>query len=186
MADRRPTPHAEAEPGAPTGAPVSPAASHVPWWAWVERVLTTVVRVFAAALLLGIVLVISWQVTARYIPSFPVPRWTEEISLIMMVWLAMFGSGLAVRAGEHLSVDSLTRQLPKPIQHALERLVWLSVAGFGGYLTWYGWELSQRTMMQTLAATQIPVGLGMLFRGENKGKLVVQVAEAQSKGATTP
>ena len=139
-----------------------------PWWARLELGLTGLVRIVTAALLLGIVVVIVWQVTARYIPDIRVPRWTEEISLIMMVWLAMLGSGLAVRAGEHLSVDVVTRQLPKTVQRWLERLVWLGVAAFGVYLVLYGWELSQRTMLQTFSATRLPVGLmylGIPFGG---------------------
>ena len=139
-----------------------------PWWARLELGLTGLVRIVTAALLLGIVVVIVWQVTARYIPDIRVPRWTEEISLIMMVWLAMLGSGLAVRAGEHLSVDVVTRQLPKTVQRWLERLVWLGVAAFGVYLVMYGWELSQRTMLQTFSATRLPVGwmyLGIPFGG---------------------
>jgi len=139
-----------------------------PWWARLELGLTGLVRIVTAALLLGIVVVIAWQVTARYIPDIRVPRWTEEISLIMMVWLAMLGSGLAVRAGEHLSVDVVTRQLPRRVQRWLERLVWLGVAAFGVYLVVYGWELSQRTMLQTFSATQLPVGwmyLGIPFGG---------------------
>jgi len=171
--ERRPDIDSEREQGAPSGAPVPhtagprapsdgaavPGASTpVPLWERLDDGLTSVVRVVSAALLLAIVLTISWQVTARYIPDLRVPRWTEEISLIFMVWLAMLGSGLAVRAGEHLSVDVVTRQLPRRVQRGLERAVWLAFAGFGGYLFWYGLELSQRTMTQTFAATQLPVG----------------------------
>ena len=148
----------------PPPRPVEPR----PWWTRLELALTGLVRVVTASLLLGIVVVIAWQVTARYIPDIRVPRWTEEISLIMMVWLAMLGSGLAVRAGEHLSVDVLTRQLPRRAQLWLERLVWLAVAAFGAYLVFYGWELSQRTMLQTFSATRLPVGwmyLGIPFGG---------------------
>jgi tripartite ATP-independent transporter DctM subunit len=149
---------------APPPRPIEPR----PWWTRLELALTGLVRVVTASLLLAIVVVIVWQVTARYIPDIRVPRWTEEISLIMMVWLAMLGSGLAVRAGEHLSVDVVTRQLPKRAQLWLERLVWLAVAGFGAYLIFYGWELSQRTMLQTFSATRLPVGwmyLGIPFGG---------------------
>jgi tripartite ATP-independent transporter DctM subunit len=171
MDERRPAqsnPNGGAPSGAPSASPRAGAATGPRWFERAELALTSLVRVVTAALLLAIVLVITWQVTARYIPDIRVPRWTEEISLILMVWLAMLGSGLAVRAGEHLSVDVVTRQLPKVVQRWLERSVWLGVAGFGGYLTYYGYELSQRTMMQTFAATQLPVGymyLGIPFGG---------------------
>ena len=180
MDERRPETESPREQGAPPGAPVphTPGPSDgakvpgpakpAPLWERLDDGLTSVVRVVSAALLLAIVLTISWQVTARYIPDLRVPRWTEEISLIFMVWLSMLGSGLAVRAGEHLSVDVVTRQLPRRVQRGLERAVWLAFAGFGGYLLWYGLELSQRTMAQTFAATQLPVGwmyLGLPFGG---------------------
>ncbi len=116
------------------------------------------VRVVTASLLLGVVLVIAWQVAARYLPGMRVPRWTEEVSLILMVWLSMLGSGLAVRAGEHLAVDIGVRQLPPRLQQIVMRAVWLLVAGFGAYLLWYGSELSSRTMAQTFSVTKLPIG----------------------------
>lgn len=109
-------------------------------------------------LLLGIVLVIAWQVLARYTPGIRVPRWTEEVSLIMMVWLSMLGSGLAVRAGEHLAVDVVIRQFPQAFRRWFMRGIWLLVAAFGCYLGWYGYELASRTMTQTFAATKLPIG----------------------------
>jgi tripartite ATP-independent transporter DctM subunit len=168
-------PHQAGEPAPATAGPptsAAPASARPPrWWTRLELGLTSAVRVATAALLLAIVLVIVWQVTARYIPNLRVPRWTEEISLILMVWLAMLGSGLAVRAGEHLSVDVLTRQLPMRARRWLERIVWLGVAGFGGYLVLFGIELAQRTMRQTMSATQLPVG--WMYLGIPVGGLLI-------------
>ncbi len=133
-----------------------------------ERGFTRVVRAFTASLLLGVVLIIVWQVVARYIPGMRIPRWTEETSLILMVWLSMLGSGLAIRAGEHLSVDVVVRQFPRGVQKALTYAVWTLVVGFGVYLVWYGAELSSRTMSQTFSATKLPIGwmyLGIPFGG---------------------
>ena len=124
----------------------------------IENYFTSTVRTFTAFLLLGIVVVISWQVVARYIPGIRVPRWTEEVSLILMVWLSMIGSGLAVRSGEHLAVDVLLRQFPDTFRRWFTRAILLLVAAFGVYLAWYGWELANRTMMQTFAATKLPIG----------------------------
>jgi tripartite ATP-independent transporter DctM subunit len=124
-----------------------------------ERYLTTVIQSVVALLLLAIVIIIAWQVLARYTPGVRVPRWTEEISLILMVWLSMLGSGLAVRAGEHLAVDIVVRQLPPAVRRWVMRSIWLLVGAFGVYLGWYGLELASRTMNQTFAATKLPIGL---------------------------
>ena len=127
-------------------------------WGRLEHRFTTLVRALTATLLLGVVLIISWQVLARYLPGMRVPRWTEETSLILMVWLSMLGSGLAIRAGEHLSVDVVTRLLRPRVQRLLTYAVWVLVAGFGVYLVLYGAELSSRTMSQTFSATKLPIG----------------------------
>ncbi len=124
----------------------------------IEGPIVAAVRGLVVALLVGIVFAISWQVLTRYVPGLPVPRWTEEVSLILMVWLAMIGSALAVRTGEHLAMDILHRQVPPRFRAWLVRLVWLTAAAFSAYLIWYGWELSMRTMAQTFSATKWPIG----------------------------
>ena len=124
----------------------------------IEEALVAAVRVLVVALLVGIVLAISWQVLTRYVPGLPVPRWTEEVSLILMVWLSMIGSALAVRTGEHLAMDILHRQIGIEARAWIVRVVWLLAAAFGAYLVWYGWELSMRTMSQTFSATKWPIG----------------------------
>lgn len=125
----------------------------------IEFYFTTIVRSICSILLLGIVIVTTWQVLTRFIPGLSIPRWTEEVSLIMMVWLSLLGSGLAVRASEHLAVDIILRQFPDWLQAILSRLVWVLASGFGIYLMIYGSELSRRTMKQTFSATQLPIGL---------------------------
>ena len=55
--------------------------------------------------------------------------------------------------------------------------------------TWLAARLRDGSLKQRLhvlhGLAQAPVGLGMLFRGENTGKLVVRVAEPQTEGTTT-
>jgi tripartite ATP-independent transporter DctM subunit len=128
-------------------------------WGKLEHRFTLVVRAITSLLLLGIVATITYQVLARYIPSMRVPRWTEEISLILMVWLSMLGSGLAVRKGEHLAMDVVVRLFPARVKRVLAVFVALIVVTFGLYLLWFGSELVQRTMRQTFSATKLPIGL---------------------------
>lgn len=87
-----------------------------------ESGFTRVVATLTALLLLGIVVVITYQVVARYQPWIRVPRWTEEVSLILMVWLSLIGSGLGLRAGEHLAMDIVVSQLPGRFQRILKTL----------------------------------------------------------------
>lgn len=124
-----------------------------------ETGLAAALRVVTVTLLSAIVIVIAWQVLSRYVPGLSIPRWTEEVSLILMVWLSLLGSALAVRRAEHLAMDLVVRQLSPVLQRWAFRLVWLSVAGFGLYLFFFGSELASRTMTQTFSATKLPIGL---------------------------
>ncbi|MDZ7799578.1 MAG: TRAP transporter large permease subunit [Trueperaceae bacterium] len=136
-----------------------PQAPSRSFWARAGTAFVWALRVVTVALLSALVLTISWQVATRYLPGLSVPRWTEEVSLIFMVWLSLLGSALAVRRAEHLAMDLVARQLPPSLQRWLYRLVWLVVAGFSLYLIWYGTELATRTMGQTFSATKLPIGL---------------------------
>jgi len=136
-----------------------PSAPSRSFWRHLDEGLAGVLRVVTVALLSAITLVITWQVVTRYMPGLRIPRWTEEVSLIMMVWLAMLGSALAVRRAEHLAMDLVVRQLPPRLERWVYRLVWLAVSAFGVYLIVYGSELASRTMSQTFSATKLPIGL---------------------------
>lgn len=125
----------------------------------VEAGVAWVLRVVTVALVSTITLVVTWQVATRYLPGLSSPRWTEEVALILMVWLAMLGSALAVRRAEHLAMDLVVRQLPPWLQRWAFRLVWVLVAGFGVYLVVTGFDLAGRTMVQTFSATKLPIGL---------------------------
>lgn len=124
-----------------------------------DGALAAALRVVTVGLLASIVAIVTWQVATRYVPGLAVPRWTEEVSLILMVWLSLLGSALAVRRAEHLAMDLVVRQLPPALQRVAYWAVWLAVAGFGVYLTIYGAELASRTLSQTFSATKLPIGL---------------------------
>lgn len=68
------------------------------------HLLLAVVTVSVFAILVVNVL---WGVFARYLLGDQ-PRWSEEIARLLLVWLAMLGSALAVLDQCHLGVDVLT------------------------------------------------------------------------------
>lgn len=135
--------------------------------------LVWTLRGVTVGLLAAIVLVISWQVATRYVPGLRIPRWTEEVSLILMVWLSMLGSALAVRRAKHLAMDLVARQVPPRVERWIYRLVWIVVAAFGIYLIFYGYELASRTMSQTFSATKLPIGL--MYYGIPVGGVVISL-----------
>jgi TRAP-type C4-dicarboxylate transport system permease small subunit len=74
--------------------------------AWVD--LGLMITTVAGLALMALALI--WQVFSRYVLSAPTV-WSEEFSLLVFVWVAMFGIAVAVRRGEHLTLDVASRLL---------------------------------------------------------------------------
>lgn len=140
----------------------SPAAPGLstppPPWARAEAAFGRALTTLCGALLIMIVLVITWEVLARYLPGVRSPNWTEELSLALLVWLGLLGTALGIRAGENLRVALLVEALPARLQVGLHRVVWLTVTLFGLYLVRYGFELARSTMGQAFSTLSLPVG----------------------------
>lgn len=99
------------------------------------------------------VIIISAQVFCRYFLGFT-PGWTEEVSLLLLVWITSIGFTIGIYKGLHLSIELFVRNLPK----TLKKIVYLVDEGiviFFGYVTVrYGAELAMRMTSSTLPATQ--------------------------------
>ncbi|MES2295993.1 MAG: TRAP transporter small permease [Pseudomonadota bacterium] len=74
-------------------------------------------------LMAGATLLIFLSVVHRYGTNFPIPYlqdwllslhvgWTQELAIIMFVWMAKFGAAYGVRKGVHVGVDVLVCRLP--------------------------------------------------------------------------
>lgn len=76
--------------------------------AWVDLALIILSIVGLAAMSLALIT----QVFSRYLFDAPTV-WSEEFSLVVFVWVAMLAVALAVRRGEHLTLDLVSRLLEK-------------------------------------------------------------------------
>lgn len=123
----------------------------------VERVLERLLTALGACLLLGIVVLVSHQVFLRYFLRQS-PRWSEEMALLLMVWLAMVGAALVHRHREHIAVELVVAALPGRAQRAVGRLVELLVLAFGAFMVHQGWLITRASMQQRLAGSQLPIG----------------------------
>ncbi len=71
--------------------------------------------------------------------------WSEPGSVMIMGWFIFLGAAVGIREGYHLSFDVLLHFLPQSFKPVLHSLSDLAVAGFGGGMIWYGWELAAKT-----------------------------------------
>lgn len=80
----------------------------------VESVLGWLVEVPAALLVVADVVVLFAGVVARFALHSPLV-WSDELASILFLWLAMLGSVIALRRGEHMRMTALVARLsPRP------------------------------------------------------------------------
>lgn len=142
-----------------------------PIWDRVTGWIDSVARVFMAAALLGILVMLLVQVAIRYILPVPLP-WAEEAAVYLSGCVAMLGTGVCLRANYHLQVDILRDRLGKRARLIHTILMNLIVAGFALFLIKYGYAYAQfgagqssqsGFFMVTHARMVMPVGGAVLF-----------------------
>src|SRR4030042_4073030 len=79
----------------------------------------TVAEVICALFLFLIAGLTIAQVILRYIFNYPL-IWSEELSILVFIYLGFIGIGVAYAQGRHLYVDALLVMLPKSVRRVIE------------------------------------------------------------------
>ena len=91
--------------------------------------------------LVAMAAIIGWQVFGRFVLASS-PSWTEQASLILMIWYVMFAAAAGVHEGYHIRIALLEERLgdrAAPIRRvvaAIVLLLGLVLLVYGGQLTW--------------------------------------------------
>lgn len=123
-----------------------------------ERIFVQANRWFLIGLLAAMVVIVFANVCMRYLLGTSV-IWSEEVSRHLMIWLTFAGSGLALRNGAQIGIDTLQDALPAPAARALRLLLLLGMLLLFVLLAWYGVDYALRTRSQTSAA----LGITMMY-----------------------
>ncbi|MGH6611729.1 MAG: TRAP transporter small permease, partial [Burkholderiaceae bacterium] len=120
----------------------------------IEHGLVRANRVLLIALLTAMVVVTFINVFLRYTgeSSF---LWGEEVARHLMIWLTFVGSGLALRNGAHIGVDTLEQSLPTSAARMLRAVIALILLALFVALMIEGIDYAWRTRFQSAAALQI-------------------------------
>lgn len=120
-----------------------------------DRAFRVSLSALCIALLLVMLFAILGQVAARYIFNAPL-SWSEELARYSMVWLAMLGSGLAMRENQHIIVGNLVPVSEANRHLVLKAMTVVSVVVIGVF-AYFSWQLVSRTGMQRTAALGLPM-----------------------------
>src|SRR6202790_5876586 len=112
---------AETVHAAETAALHSLAPLRRPWAAAIDRAIGAVVEPLAALLVVVEIVILSAGVFTRYVLGNPLV-WSDELATIVFLWLAMLGSVVAYRRGEHISLSALVRRASPRARQILETI----------------------------------------------------------------
>ncbi|WP_282606193.1 TRAP transporter small permease [Pelagibius sp. Alg239-R121] len=149
------------------------------WCVKVIRVLSLinlasleVCRLSAVVLSAGIAVVVAVGVFWRYVLNDSL-SWYEEMAKFMMVWLVFVAAPIALRVGDHISIEMFPNLLPSRLRSTLLAAISLVVSGFCGMLAYVSFQFAWNGRTQVAIAigdvsmfwifVSIPIGAAIMF-----------------------
>lgn len=114
-----------------------------------------ILEIFAMGLLVLMTLIIGYQIFMRYFFS-STPKWSEEFSLVLMVWFAFIGIAIGVNKGIHLSIEYFVDKLSQRGKRIVGRINNTLILIFGLVLTIAGYQLAEMAGMSIMPSLGVP------------------------------
>ena len=141
-----------------------------PWLAALDRRLGLLVEVPAALLVVADIVVLFWGVFARFVLHRPLV-WSDELASLLFLWLAMMGSVVALRRGEHMRMTALVSKGSPQRRAVMEAVATSASLAFLALVAWPAWEYAHDELVITTSALEIsnawraaalPVGIALM------------------------
>jgi tripartite ATP-independent transporter DctM subunit len=161
---------ARALPEAANGPIVTQAMVSRGWLARIESALGWVVEVPAAVLVVADIVVLLAGVVARFVLHNPLV-WSDELASILFLWLAMFGSVVALRRGEHMRMTAIVARLGPGARALMEAVATCACLAFLAMVLWPAWQHASSEGDITTPALEIsnlwreialPIGIALM------------------------
>ncbi len=121
----------------------------------IKKTIFYITEAMAALTLFVMLLIVTYQVVARYVPNMRIPSWTEELARFLLIYIIAFAGGLAIEKKAYVGMDSFYILLPLRGKKVLD-LFFNVLTGYLFYIiTIYGFNLMQRASIQLSPAMQI-------------------------------
>lgn len=96
--------------------------------------------IIAVGGLYAIVAAVAFQVFGRYVLN-DTPTWAESLTLVLILYVALFGAAVGVRDAGHIGMESLLVLVSERWRLRLELVIHVLVGIFGGLMVAGGWGL---------------------------------------------
>ena len=113
------------------------------------------IEFFCVLCLVGQVILVSYAVFGR-LAAVKTPSWCEEISRVLMVWMALMTASLAIKDNSHVQMEVFDKLFGKVGLIIRDCIYALMNIGLCGVLFWKGLDLIKQTHRTRLAASGIP------------------------------
>lgn len=127
----------------------------------IRRAFNGLAYLVAASIIVAMAVMLAClalQVFMRHVFSRP-PAWTEEMAILMFVWVTLGILGLGVRDQLHVRLSTLVDALPGSVQRLISRCVDLMVFCLGAYFVWSGIRFVDFTSGSISPAIGYPIEL---------------------------
>ena len=121
-----------------------------------DRLLIRVNRWAVIVLLAAMAMMVFANVALRFLTDHSI-LWVEEVSRYLMIWLTFLGSGVVLRYGAHIGIDTLQERLPRQAP-AIRATIFVLMLAFFAAMVWLGGRYAMLTWGQTTPVLQIPIG----------------------------
>lgn len=153
------------------GAPGPLRDPHSGWAATLDRYFGPLVEVPAALLVLAEVVVLLMGVIWRYVLHKPL-IWSDELASILFLWLAMLGSVVALRRGEHMRMTAVVGMMKPRARAFLDLIAIASALVFLALVVHPALEFAEDEVFVTTPALEIanswrasalPIGIALMI-----------------------
>lgn len=123
--------------------------------------LTRICQLLAGTALVAMTLMFAWLVYGRYVLN-DTPTWVEQVSHLLLMVISFLGAAAGVRQDTHLSVVLFRTWVPTPVRTGFVFITDVLMAGFGGFMFWYGLALTKFKWNTLIPLIQVPEGFRSL------------------------
>ncbi len=157
-------------PEAANGPVITQTSAARGWLARIEWALGWLVEVPAALLVVADIVVLLAGVVARFVLHSPLV-WSDELASILFLWLAMFGSVVALRRGEHMRMTAIVARLGPGGRALMEAVATCACLAFLAMVLGPAWEHARDEADITTPALEIsnlwreiamPIGVALM------------------------
>jgi len=113
---------------------------------------------FAALMMLLIVLVVSAQIVFRYAVNSSL-SWSEEISRYFFAWMIFVGATLAIKENKHIKVDLFYDMLDGSARRIVDIIIYSIIILVQGYFLVFSVQFIIKTHGTYSTAMQLPMNI---------------------------